>query len=39
MRLEQGREVRYRFDYDKVLEGKETAQNLDLKPGDTVVVP
>jgi polysaccharide export outer membrane protein len=41
MRPEQGREARYRFDYNKVLEGKEgeDAQNLDLKPGDTVVVP
>jgi polysaccharide export outer membrane protein len=39
MRFENGRETRYRFDYDKVLEGKETAQNLDLQPGDTVVVP
>jgi polysaccharide export outer membrane protein len=39
MRLENGREVRYRFDYEKVLEGKEGAQNLDMHPGDTVVVP
>jgi protein involved in polysaccharide export with SLBB domain len=39
MRLEKGREIRFRFDYDDVLEGKETAQNLDLQPGDTVVVP
>lgn len=41
MRHQQGREVRFRFDYNKVLEGRngEDAQNLDLKPGDTVVVP
>ncbi|MDH4062922.1 MAG: polysaccharide biosynthesis/export family protein [Acidobacteriota bacterium] len=39
MRVEQSREVRYRFDYKKVLEGKNLEQNLDLRPGDTVVVP
>jgi polysaccharide export outer membrane protein len=39
MRFEQGREVRYRFDYKQVLEGKNAAQNLDMQPGDTVVVP
>jgi polysaccharide export outer membrane protein len=39
MRLEQGREVRHRFDYKKVLEGKDDGQNLEMRPGDTVVVP
>jgi polysaccharide export outer membrane protein len=39
MRLEGGREVRHRFDYEKVLEGKDGAENLDMRPGDTVVVP
>jgi polysaccharide biosynthesis/export protein len=39
MRLESGREQRYRFDYEKVLEGRDDAQNFDLRPGDTVVVP
>jgi len=39
MRLEQGREVRHRFDYKKVLEGKDDARNLEMRPGDTVVVP
>jgi polysaccharide biosynthesis/export protein len=39
MRLEQGREVRHRFDYKKVFEGKDDARNLEMRPGDTVVVP
>jgi polysaccharide export outer membrane protein len=39
LRLELGREVRHHFDYNKVLEGKEPTQNLELRPGDTVVVP
>ena len=39
MRLERGREVRHRFDYKKVLEGRDDAQNLEMRPGDTVVVP
>ena len=39
MRLERGREVRIRFDYEKVLDGRDSAQNIELQPGDTVVVP
>jgi protein involved in polysaccharide export with SLBB domain len=39
MRIESGRDQRYRFDYEKVLEGKDDAKNFDLRPGDTVVVP
>jgi polysaccharide export outer membrane protein len=39
MRLEGGREVRHLFDYEKVFEGKDGALNLDMRPGDTVVVP
>jgi len=39
MRTENGRPVSYRFNYKEVLEGKNLKQNLELKPGDTVIVP
>lgn len=39
LRLENGKEVRLRFNYKDVLAGKRMAQNILLKPGDTVVVP
>lgn len=34
-----GKQVRYPFDYNDVIRGKSAAENIDLKPGDTVVVP
>ena len=34
-----GKQVRYSFDYPDVLRGKNASQNIELKPGDTVVVP
>jgi polysaccharide export outer membrane protein len=34
-----GRQERYRFNYDAVLKGKNLKQNIELKAGDTVVVP
>ena len=39
VRNEGGVERRYRFNYKNVLKGKNTEQNILLKPGDTVIVP
>jgi polysaccharide export outer membrane protein len=34
-----GKEERFNFNYDKFLKEKNTAQNIKLKPHDTIVVP
>jgi hypothetical protein len=34
-----GRQVKLPFDYDAVLRGENTEQNVTLLTGDTVVVP
>lgn len=39
MRTENGKPVRYPFNYDDVAKGKNLKQNIELKPGDTVIVP
>jgi polysaccharide export outer membrane protein len=39
IRNQNGRETRFRFDYKQVIKGKRLEQNVELKPGDTVVVP
>jgi polysaccharide export outer membrane protein len=39
MREENGRPVRYRFNYRWVVQGLNLRQNIELKPGDTVIVP
>jgi polysaccharide biosynthesis/export protein len=39
LRRENGRQVGYNFNYKEMMDQKNTAQNIDLKPGDTVVVP
>ena len=39
MRTEAGQQVRYPFNYKNVVKGKTLGQNIQLKPGDTVVVP
>jgi polysaccharide export outer membrane protein len=39
VRIEAGRQVRLLFNYEAVVRGRDLAQNLQLKPGDTVVVP
>jgi polysaccharide export outer membrane protein len=39
MRNEKDGQVAYRFNYKEVLKRKNLAQNIQLKPGDTVVVP
>ena len=39
MRTENGRQISLKFNYKDVIVGKNLKQNIDLKPGDTVVVP
>ncbi len=39
MRKENGKPVSYKFDYKSVMKGKNLQTNIDLKPGDTLVVP
>ena len=38
VRMENGKERRFKFNYKEVVKGKKTEQNIMLKPGDTVVV-
>ena len=39
VRHEKGREERFAFDYQAVVKGRKLAQNIELRPGDTVIVP
>ena len=39
LRVEQGRTQSFRFNYKDVSKGKNLNRNIQLKPGDTVVVP
>lgn len=39
LRTEAGKQVKYPFNYGKVLKGESAEQNVTLKSGDTVVVP
>ena len=39
LRYVDGKPVRYPFDYNDVIKGKNPAQDIELRPGDTVVVP
>jgi polysaccharide biosynthesis/export protein len=39
MRTENGKPMRYPFKYKDVAKGKNLKQNIELKPGDTVIVP
>lgn len=39
MRTENGKQVSLRFNYNEVVAGKNLKQNIELKPGDTVIVP
>ena len=38
VRSENGRERRFTFNYNEVVDGKRPAQNIKLQPGDTVLV-
>lgn len=39
LRTENGRQISHKFNYKEVIAGKKLAQNIELKPGDTIVVP
>jgi polysaccharide biosynthesis/export protein len=39
IRRESGKDTNFRFNYEDVIKGKNLTQNIELKPGDTVVVP
>lgn len=39
LRFENGKETRLAFKYSQVVHGKKAEQNIELRPGDTVVVP
>ena len=39
VRTENGRQMGYRFNYKDVINRKNMKQNIELKPGDTVLVP
>jgi polysaccharide biosynthesis/export protein len=39
VRSENGKAVPYKFNYKEVIEGKKLAQNIELKPGDTIIIP
>jgi polysaccharide export outer membrane protein len=39
VRTENGKPLSFRFNYKEVLNGKKLAQNIELKPGDTIIVP
>jgi polysaccharide export outer membrane protein len=39
MRTESGKTRTFKFNYKDVAKGKNLTQNIELKPGDTVVVP
>jgi polysaccharide biosynthesis/export protein len=38
-RMENGKQVKYRFNYKEVISGKASDENIVLKAGDTIVVP
>lgn len=38
VRMENGRERRFKFNYSQVIKGKNVQQNIVLQPGDTVIV-
>jgi polysaccharide biosynthesis/export protein len=39
LRTENGHQITYPFNYKDVIRGKKAEQNIELKPGDTIVVP
>lgn len=39
LRLENGKQVKFPFNYKEVIKGEKIEQNIILKPGDTIVVP
>jgi polysaccharide export outer membrane protein len=39
MRTENGKPITLKFNYEEVIVGKNMQQNIELKPGDTIIVP
>jgi len=39
IRTENGKPVSFKFNYKEVINGKKLSQNIELKPGDSVIVP
>lgn len=39
MRSENGKQVSYKFNYKDVMQGKNLKQNIELRSGDTIIVP
>jgi polysaccharide export outer membrane protein len=39
LRNENGKQVKYPFDYKQVIKGNHPEQNIPLLPGDVIVVP
>ena len=39
MRKEDGKEKNYRINYNDIIKAKDLSQNLELKSGDTIIVP
>jgi polysaccharide export outer membrane protein len=39
MRTENGKPITLKFNYEEVVAGKNMQQNIELKPGDTIIVP
>jgi len=39
LRHDNGRDVRLGFDYQEVVKGRHLQQNVEMRPGDTVIVP
>jgi polysaccharide biosynthesis/export protein len=39
LRMADGKQYRYPFNYDQVIKGEQSEQNIWVQPGDTIVVP
>ena len=39
LRIVDGKSTKFPFNYKEVIKGVHTEQNIELKPGDTIVVP
>jgi len=39
LRIQEGKSIKFPFNYKEVIKGKNPEQNIVLKPGDTIVVP
>lgn len=39
LRYEEGKEIIYRINYRRIIDGKDLSQNLELRPNDTIIVP